>query len=140
MLLKVSLRHNQDIVWFKSKYDVKEECTIAEIYNVIADIAEFYAYEMDTDTDNIKITVKQFIIAPTVGGDRIARVSEINIPEEKVEDIKPYLKIIEHKIDRESYLKFTKSMLKVVYMANLKGNDVANILIPKLVEKKLQKK
>lgn len=84
----------------------------------------------------VDVNVGDFVIAPTVGGDRIARVSEINIPEEKIEDIKPYLKTIEHKIDRENYLKFTKSMLKLVYMANLKGNDVANILIPKLVEKK----
>lgn len=65
MDLKVSLRHNQDIIWFKTKYDVKEDCTVEEIYNAIADIAEFYAYEMDTDTDNIKITVKQFEIKET---------------------------------------------------------------------------
>lgn len=65
MQLKVGLRNYPDRILFNQKHDVKEECTIEDIYNVIADIAEFYAYEMDTDTDNIKITVKQFEIIET---------------------------------------------------------------------------
>lgn len=65
MQLKVSLRNYPDRILFNQKHDVKEECTIEDIYNVIADIVEFYAYEMDTDTDNIKISIKQFEIMET---------------------------------------------------------------------------
>ena len=44
------------------------------------------------------------VIAPTVSGDKIARVSEINIPEWKVENYKASLKLILEKIDKEKYL------------------------------------
>lgn len=60
--LKVSLRNYPDRVWFNKKYEINEQCTVEQIYNVIADITEFYAYELDTDADNIKISVMQFEI------------------------------------------------------------------------------
>ena len=62
---------------------------------------------------NIEVGIGELVIAPTAGGDKIERISEINIPEEKVESIKPYLKTIEHKIDKESYLKFKNLLDKV---------------------------
>lgn len=52
----------------------------------------------------IDVEVGDLVIAPTANGDKIARVSEINIPEFKVEYIKPYLKLITDKIDKEKYL------------------------------------
>lgn len=52
----------------------------------------------------INVQVGDLVIAPTVGGDKIARVSEINIPEYKIEHIKPYLKLITDKIDKAKYL------------------------------------
>lgn len=42
--------------------------------------------------------------APTKYGTSIARVSEIDISEEKIKNIKPYMKTITRKIDRELYL------------------------------------
>lgn len=59
------------------------------------------AYSYYTD---IVVYVGDLVIAPTSYGEKIARVSEINIPEEKIESIKPYLKIIKQKIDKQKYL------------------------------------
>lgn len=53
---------------------------------------------------SIQLEVGDIVKAPTKFGDSIARVSEIDIPEEKVENIKPYMKIISIKLNRESYL------------------------------------
>lgn len=53
---------------------------------------------------SIKLKVGDLVIAPTANGDKIARVSEINIPEAQIERIKPYLKTITQKIDKKKYL------------------------------------
>lgn len=52
----------------------------------------------------IPLKVGDLVIAPTANGNKIARVSEINIPEYKVEFIKAQLKLITDKIDKEKYL------------------------------------
>ena len=61
----------------------------------------------------IKVKVGDLVIAPTAYGDKIARVSEINIPEEKIESIKPYLKTITLTIDKQKYLATDKISQKV---------------------------
>ena len=61
----------------------------------------------------IDVEVGDLVVAPTSNGDKIARVSEINIPEYKVEQIKPYLKLITDKIDKEKYLQ-TDEVLREV--------------------------
>lgn len=61
----------------------------------------------------IKVNVGDLVIAPTAYGEKIARVSEINIPEYKVEMIKPYLKLITQQIDKEAYLKTDQVLEKV---------------------------
>lgn len=58
----------------------------------------------------IPLKVGDLVIAPTQNGDKIARVSEINIPEYKVEMIKSYLKIITTKIDKTKYLQNNQVM------------------------------
>lgn len=60
-----------------------------------------------------KVEVGDLVIAPTAYGDKIARVSQINIPEYKIEMIKPYLKLITDKIDKVKYLQ-TSEVLKEV--------------------------
>ena len=52
----------------------------------------------------VNVNVGDLVIAPTSYGDKIARVSEINIPEFKIENIKPYLKLITEKIDTDKYI------------------------------------
>ncbi len=52
----------------------------------------------------IPLEVGDLVIAPTAYGDKIARVSEVNIPEYKVETFKACLKLILEKIDKEKYL------------------------------------
>lgn len=61
----------------------------------------------------IPVNVGDLVIAPTQGGDKIARVSEINIPEYKIEFIKSYLKSITYKIDKEKYLQESEVQRKV---------------------------
>ncbi len=61
----------------------------------------------------IPVEVGNLVIAPTQNGDKIARVSEINIPEYKVEFFKSSLKLITDKIDREKYLQ-TNEILREV--------------------------
>ena len=65
------------------------------------------AYSYYTATS---VKVGDLVIAPTANGDKIARVSEINIPEYKVEMIKPYLKWITNKIDKKKYLEDSQIM------------------------------
>lgn len=52
----------------------------------------------------IPLKCGDLVIAPTFNGEKIARVSEINIPEYKVEFIKASLKLIIVKIDKKRYL------------------------------------
>lgn len=62
---------------------------------------------------NIEVNIGDLVIAPVKTGNKIAIVSEINIPEEKIEKIKPYLKTITLKIDKEKYLKTSQIAEKV---------------------------
>ncbi len=52
----------------------------------------------------IPLEIGDLVIAPTSNGEKIARVSEINVPESKVLLIKPMLKLIIDKIDKKKYL------------------------------------
>ena len=53
---------------------------------------------------NTNVNIGDLVRVPTAYGEKIAIVSEVNIPEQKVESIKPYLKTIIDKIDKEQYL------------------------------------
>ena len=59
-----------------------------------------YSYYSSINTE-----VGDLVIAPTANGNKIARVSEINIPEDKIISIKPYLKTITLKINKSVYIK-----------------------------------
>lgn len=59
------------------------------------------AYTYYTSVD---VNVGDLVIAPTNYGDKIARVSEINIPEIKIILFQSQLKLITDKIDRTAYL------------------------------------
>ena len=61
----------------------------------------------------IPVKVGDLVIAPTANGDKIARVSQINVPEYKVEFFKAALKLITNKIDREKYLQSNKILKEV---------------------------
>ena len=82
---------------------------------------------------NKKLEVGDLVIAPVQEGEKIARVSEINIPEIKVEMIKPFLKTITIKIDKNLYLENNKIVNEMDKITD--GEDVANILINKLINK-----
>lgn len=61
----------------------------------------------------IKLEVGDIVVAPTSYGEQIARVSEINIPEYKVESFKTSLKLITDKIDKNMYLKSNQILKEV---------------------------
>lgn len=58
-----------------------------------------YSYYSDID-----LKIGDIVEAPTKYGTSIARVSEINVPEEKIKDIKSNMKYITRKIDRDKFL------------------------------------
>lgn len=61
----------------------------------------------------IPLEVGDLVVAPTAYGEKIARVSEINIPEFKVEFMKANLKLITEKIDKQKYLQENKVLKEV---------------------------
>lgn len=64
-------------------------------------VFEGKAYSYYTNTN---VNVGDYVLAPTVFGDKVARVTEINIPESKIEAIKPYVKMIKHKVNKAKFL------------------------------------
>lgn len=56
----------------------------------------------------IPLEVGDLVVAPTSYGEKIARVSQINIPEFQVEFMKANLKLITEKIDKQKYLQDDK--------------------------------
>lgn len=48
--------------YFTQKYNSKKVIQISEFYNYIAELVEYYAYELDTDINNIKLDVKELKI------------------------------------------------------------------------------
>ena len=57
-------------------------------------------------TKNLKIG--DIVEAPTQYGTSIARVSRINISQEEIQEIKPYMKTVTKKINRDRYLNFNE--------------------------------
>lgn len=61
----------------------------------------------------IELNVGDIVKAPTKFGTSIARVSRVNIPENEIEDIKPYMKTITKRINRDRYLEFAEILEEV---------------------------
>lgn len=55
---------------------------------------------------NKSLSIGDLVIAPTKFGTKIAKVVEINISENEIKNIKPYMKTISRKIDRNRYIHF----------------------------------
>ena len=63
---------------------------------------------------NLHLVVNNAIVeAPTQYGTSIARISRINIPYEEIQQIKPYMKIITKKINRDRYLNFAEILEEI---------------------------
>lgn len=60
----------------------------------------------------VDVEIGDLVIAPTTYGDKIARVSEIDIPETRIENIKQFLKTITYKINKNEYL-YNNQVLEV---------------------------
>ena len=72
-------------------------------YNPRTFVGKAYSYYTD-----IKLEVGDIVEVPTCYGLNIARVSKINIPEDEIEKIKPYMKKVTRKIDKNRYLNFAE--------------------------------
>lgn len=57
---------------------------------------------------NLDLNIGDLVEAPTKFGTSIARVSEIDVPEERVKDIIPLMKEITRKIDKKRFLDFAE--------------------------------
>lgn len=55
---------------------------------------------------NRSLNIGDLVEAPTKYGNKIAKVVEINVPENEIKYIKPYMKTITLKIDRNRYIDF----------------------------------
>ena len=60
----------------------------------------------------VNVEIGDLVIATTAYGDKIARVSEIDIPETRIENIKQFLKTITYKINKNEYL-YNNQVLEV---------------------------
>jgi hypothetical protein len=59
---------------------------------------------------NKKVKVGDIVEAPTQYGTSIARVTKVNVPEDEIQEIKPYMKTITKKINKDRYLKFAEAL------------------------------
>lgn len=66
----------------------------ADVYEPKAFSGKAYSYYT-----SIKLNVGDLVLAPTAYGNKIAKVSEINVPEYKIANYKHLLRQIIHKID-----------------------------------------
>ena len=57
---------------------------------------------------NKGLSVGDLVEAPTKFGIKVAKVTKINVAEEEIKKIKPYMKTIIRQIDRDRYINFAK--------------------------------
>lgn len=57
---------------------------------------------------NINLTVDDLVEAPTKFGVKVAKVTRVNVSEEEIKKIKPYMKTIIRQIDRDRYINFAE--------------------------------
>lgn len=62
---------------------------------------------------NLQLNIGDIVEAPTQYGTSIARISRINIPYEEIQQIKPYMKTITKKINRDRYLNFAEILEEI---------------------------
>ena len=57
---------------------------------------------------NKNLTVDDLVEAPTKFGVKVAKVTRVNVSEEEIKKIKPYMKTIIRQIDRDRYVNFAE--------------------------------
>lgn len=57
---------------------------------------------------NKNLTVDDLVEAPTKFGVKVAKVTRVNVSEEEIKKIKPYMKTIIRQIDRDRYINFAE--------------------------------
>lgn len=77
-------------------------------YNPRTFVGKSYSYYT-----RLKLVEGDIVEAPTRFGISIARVSKINVPEEMVKNIIPFMKEITKKINKERYLKYDEILEEV---------------------------
>ena len=77
-------------------------------YNPRTFVGRAYSYYT-----SLKLTEGDIVEAPTRFGMSIARVSKINVPEEMVKNIIPFMKEITKKINKERYLNYDEILEEV---------------------------
>ena len=57
---------------------------------------------------NKNLSVDDLVEAPTKFGVKVAKVTRVNVSEEEIKKIKPYMKTIIRQIDRDRYINFAE--------------------------------
>lgn len=55
---------------------------------------------------NIDVSIGDLVETPTRHGNKVAKVVKTNVSPEEIENIKPYMKFITKKINKERYINF----------------------------------
>ncbi len=61
----------------------------------------------------LKVSVGDLVIAPTKYGTKIAKVTRINVSEEEIEKIRPFMKKITQKLNKDRYINFNEILEEV---------------------------
>ena len=77
------------------------------IYGKEEQVKNIIIADLNSNDDTNKIlNIGDLVEAPTKYGTKIAKVTRINVPENEIINIKPYMKTITRKINRNRYINF----------------------------------
>ena len=59
------------------------------------------------------VSVGDIVIAPTKYGEKIAKVTRVNVQEEEIENIRPFMRKITKKLNKDRYINFNEILEEV---------------------------
>ena len=60
-----------------------------------------------------KLSIGDIVIAPTRYGNKIAKVTRVNVQEEEIENIRPFMRKITQKLNKDRYINFNEIIEEV---------------------------
>ena len=60
-----------------------------------------------------KVSIGDIVIAPTKYGKKIAKVTRVNIQEKEIENIRPFMRKITKKLNKDRYINFNEILEEV---------------------------
>lgn len=60
-----------------------------------------------------KLSIGDIVIAPTRYGNKIAKVTRVNVQEKEIENIRPFMRKITQKLNKDRYINFNEILEEV---------------------------